>query len=131
MPHKDPEKRRAYRKEYGADWYQRHKEEVKERTRRTNKRRRQENKEWYRTYKSKLNCMICGENHIACLQFHHRDKSEKSGEVGSLIGSPIGRKRIIDEMEKCDVLCVNCHAKLHWREKHETNSWEEVIPSEE
>ena len=40
-------------------------------------------------------------------------------------------KTLIKEIRKCDVLCVNCHAKLHWRETHETDSWEEVRPSEE
>jgi hypothetical protein len=33
-------------------------------------------------------------------------------------------------LKKCDVLCVNCHAKRHWREMHKTDNWEEVMPVE-
>ena len=39
-------------------------------------------------------------------------------------------KTLIKEIKKCDVLCVNCHAKQHWRETHETDNWEEIVPGE-
>jgi hypothetical protein len=43
----------------------------------------------------------------------NRDKAEKSFNIGDMARRPSSKKRIIDEMKKCDVLCVNCHAKLH------------------
>lgn len=39
-------------------------------------------------------------------------------------------KKLVKEIEKCDVLCVNCHAKHHWREIHESDSWKELVPEE-
>jgi hypothetical protein len=24
------------------------------------------------------------------------------------------KQKLLEEMNKCDVLCANCHAKLHW-----------------
>ena len=71
--------------------------------------------------------MMCGGNHPACLQFHHRDKSEKSFNVADRASRASSKERLFDEIKKCDVLCVNCHAKIHWRETHETDSWEEIL----
>lgn len=115
MAFKDDEERRAYFREYNKGWYQRHKERLLEK-------RRQHNEElriWLRRYKRKLCCIMCGENHPACLQFHHRDQQGKSFNIGSVIGQwrYITLKRLREEISKCDILCGNCHAKLHWQEK--------------
>ena len=127
MPHKDREQRARYNKEYGKGWYRGHKEEVIEKR----KRQQREIKRWYANYKTTLCCMICGEKHPACLQFHHRNREEKSFNVGDMAMRPSSKSRLINEIAKCDVLCVNCHAKLHWREAHGTETWSEVVPPEE
>ncbi len=67
-------------------------------------------------YKSKLSCCKCGENHPACLHFHHRDKSTKSFSISDSIRR-FSLEKIIAEIAKCDVLCANCHAKLHYDER--------------
>ena len=126
MPYKDKDQRARYNREYNKGWYQRHKVEVIERR----KKNQCEIKIWYRDYKSTLYCKMCGEDHPACLQFHHRDKAEKSFSIADMAQRPSSRKRIVEEIRKCDVLCVNCHAKLHWRETHEMDGWEEAIPQE-
>lgn len=69
-------------------------------------------RDWFKEFKSKLKCIHCSENHPAVIQFHHRDPSEGDRPVSSLIGN---RERLMAELEKCDVLCANCHAKIHWR----------------
>jgi len=126
MPHKDKDQRARYNKEYGKGWYQEHKEEVIERR----KRQQTEIKRWYVDYKSTLRCMICGESHPACLQFHHRNREGKSFNVADMAMRPSSKKRLLSEIEKCDVLCINCHAKLHWRETREIDTWEEVVSPE-
>ena len=127
MPYKDRNKRVEYQKEYGKNWYERHKEEVIERK----KRRQQEIWNWFRRYKSTLRCMDCGISHPAVLQFHHRDRTEKSFTISSVVSRATSIKQITREIKKCDVVCANCHAKRHWRETHDTDSWQEVIPLEE
>ena len=127
MPHKDEQKRKEYRKEYHKGWYQKHKDEVVERR----KKRQLEIHNWFRRYKSTLYCMDCGISHPALLQFHHRDRTEKSFTISKIVSRATSVKQITNEIEKCDVVCVNCHAKRHWRERHSTDSWEEIIPSEE
>ncbi len=80
MPHKDKDKAKEYHKEYHKGWYQRHKEEVIARR----KKRQLEVHDWYRRYKSTLHCADCGENHPASLQFHHRDRENKSFTIGAV-----------------------------------------------
>lgn len=61
-------------------------------------------------------CQNCGESHPAALVFHHRDPATKQFEVS--IRSMAGKTEaeIETEIAKCDVLCANCHRKLHWEE---------------
>lgn len=69
---------------------------------------------WYLEYKDKLKCKECGENHPAVLDFHHRDPNEKVMSIGNIIGRKWSIDKILNEMNKCDILCSNCHRKLHW-----------------
>jgi len=74
--------------------------------------KKRELQRWWREYKKTLSCLECGENHPACLDFHHPD-SNKNGDVSRLAldGS---RQRLLAEIKKCEVLCSNCHRKRHW-----------------
>jgi len=123
MTYRDKEARKAYHKR----WYQQHKDEVIARR----KKRQLEIRNRFLRYKSTLSCMDCGISHPAVLQFHHRNKDDKSFNISDVIRRANSFKQITSEIEKCDVVCVNCHMKRHWRERHNTDSWEEVISSEE
>lgn len=63
-------------------------------------------------------CIRCGESDLWCLDFHHRDPTEKEGNLGQI--RRFGIDRIKAEIAKCDVLCANCHRKHHHSE-HENN----------
>lgn len=58
-------------------------------------------------------CARCHETNPACLDFHHVDKAEKEMAVGKMISFGYARNRIKNEIEKCIVLCANCHRKEH------------------
>ena len=61
-------------------------------------------------YKVSKGCLHCGENHPAVLELHHLDplvKEFNPSDAG-------GRRRFYEEVEKCIVLCSNCHRKVHW-----------------
>lgn len=64
----------------------------------------------------KVACIKCGETDPHCLDFHHRDPSQKITEV-SLAIARWSLKRIQQEMDKCDLICSNCHRKLHASER--------------
>lgn len=58
-------------------------------------------------------CLICGYNRcIDALEFHHKDGSEKSENVGTLI-SQFSKLKAYKEAEKCVLICANCHRELH------------------
>lgn len=63
------------------------------------------------TLKEGHGCKVCGESDYRCLSFHHRDSSTKFKEVSRMLC--YSWKKIQDEIDKCDVLCENCHRKLH------------------
>jgi hypothetical protein len=96
-------------KEYSARYYAKNREFVIALTARN----RRLHAVWWDDYKSKLSCKECGENHPACLDFHHRDPSSKEFAV-SVGYEKYGKKRLLNEIEKCDVLCANCHRKFHY-----------------
>jgi len=88
----------------------------------TNKRKehlvlwRNKNREWFKSLKTTLKCKICGEDRVPCLDFHHRDFSEKDMNISRYISS-WKIERILKEIAKCDILCSNCHRILHWEVK--------------
>jgi hypothetical protein len=71
---------------------------------------------FYRSLKDGKECVDCGETDPACLDFHHRDPAAKEMNIG-LRGRYMTRERLLREVAKCDVVCVNCHRKRHKRER--------------
>lgn len=45
--------------------------------------------------------------------FHHKDKSEKTKEVSYLITANVGWEKLKRELDKCVLLCANCHRIRH------------------
>ncbi len=76
--------------------------------------RRRKKREWLVEYKSTLSCE-CGENHPAVLDFHHDDDNKEIGVADAIHYCSI--ERVMKEIEKCIVVCSNCHRKLHWKDK--------------
>jgi hypothetical protein len=49
--------------------------------------------------------------------FHHADPETKETTVAEAVRRGFGRKRLLAEIAKCEVLCANCHAKHHAKER--------------
>lgn len=73
---------------------------------------------WFFKFKQTKQCMVCGEKHPACLDFHHKEGEKKIECVSVLVASGHSLKKIQAEIEKCDVLCANCHRKLHAEDRN-------------
>jgi hypothetical protein len=109
MPHKEREKKNEYQRKYFQKGGPGHKKQMLR-----IKNRKKEIHDWIQRYKENLQCERCPESHPACLDFHHKDPKEKDIEI-SLIAVRKGWaiKRIMEEIEKCEILCANCHRKEH------------------
>lgn len=58
-------------------------------------------------------CKMCGYNKcLAALEFHHLDPKSKVFSI-SVSGNTRSWERIKEELDKCILLCVNCHRELH------------------
>ena len=69
--------------------------------------------DFLRRYKKRSGCRLCGENSSPdVLDFHHIDPNTKTMSVTNMVRSS-GILSMIDEIEKCVVLCSNCHRKMH------------------
>ncbi len=53
----------------------------------------------------------CGESDPVVLEFDHIDPANKDANVAELLASNVSLETIFREIEKCDVLCSNCHKK--------------------
>ena len=59
-------------------------------------------------------CKICGYDkiqYIRCFTFHHRNPDLKSFNLNTR--SCASKKVMLEEMNKCDLLCMRCHMELH------------------
>jgi hypothetical protein len=115
MPFKDrsryqSEEWKEYQRNYQRSWHQRHKE--------MRLARLYEKKatiyKYVQDIKSQLRCADCGERHPATLQFHHLNSADKMFNVADAVRNGISLDRIKQEIEKCIVLCANCHAIRHY-----------------
>lgn len=79
-----------------------------------------ENRRYVISYLRDNPCIDCGNSDIEVLQFDHRDRDTKSGEVSSFLDSSLERVKL--EISKCDIRCANCHIK---RSRRQLGWWTE------
>jgi hypothetical protein len=61
-------------------------------------------------------CLHCGFNkHLSALTFHHADPDDKSFSISS-VGLTKKWSDLTIELDKCILLCANCHHILHYEE---------------
>lgn len=58
-------------------------------------------------------CSICGYNRcISALEFHHKDSDQKENAPSHVIHSWTWEKAKV-ELDKCILVCSNCHREIH------------------
>jgi 5-methylcytosine-specific restriction endonuclease McrA len=64
-------------------------------------------------------CADCGYvKTTSALCFHHPEPKEKMFNISGIRLTQVSRKELEAEVDKCIVLCLNCHA-----ERHDTEGW--------
>jgi len=59
-------------------------------------------------------CEFCGYNkNIAALEFHHKNPNEKEFQIDLRRFSNCNIQKLEKELNKCMILCANCHREIH------------------
>jgi hypothetical protein len=91
-------------------WYQKHKEAEVERVKIRRESKRDEAREYVWNYLATHPCVQCGESDVRVLEFHHRRGKDKT--ISQMMATGYLISAIQKEIDKCDVLCANCHRKI-------------------
>lgn len=103
------EKNKTVLSEKGKIYRKLHKEKIKIR----NSKRHNKNKIWFDNLKIN-GCTICGYNKCnSALHFHHVIPEDKKFAVSA---SNMGYVDFTDELNKCILLCANCHREMHCKD---------------
>lgn len=93
-------------------WYPRNRAKHIALVRKNKDKHRKETLEVIRSIKVK--CSRCDESDPVALDFHHRTPESKFLTVSQMVSRGYGLEALMIEIEKCDVLCSNCHRKEHF-----------------
>lgn len=74
-------------------------------------------------------CQKCGEKRLIALDCHHIDKKQKVLDIAQMIKSA-SEETLILELEKCIVLCANCHREFHYLEHNNGTTLEQYLSPE-
>ncbi len=110
------------RKEMGEDdWVEYQKERHKRKNNKYYLKHMNQNKHWRGDIKKKLieykggKCVMCGYNkpYLSVYCFHHKNPKEKEFGISGMKRKFENMKK---EVDKCLLLCHNCHNELHEKE---------------
>ncbi|HWH16368.1 MAG TPA: hypothetical protein VNU25_02180 [Candidatus Paceibacterota bacterium] len=117
MPRKDPDQRKEYHARYMKEvWYPRNKEKHLSYVR-SNKLRVARFLDEYKREHACVDCGFPGKEFPFVLDFDHADPGLKSFTIGSWSRKVLSIEAIRKEIEKCELVCANCHRKRTFRER--------------
>lgn len=66
-------------------------------------------KKWIAEIKENAKCADCGNSYPACAMDFDHIEDNKDSSVSSMISSLRTKEDIAKEIEKCEIVCANCH----------------------
>ncbi len=109
VEYNNQKKCRPCKRQYDREYHARRPNDVKQRKMAKQDIRKQEGRQYVWDYLNTQCCELCGENDTIVLEFDHIDRDSKLGNVCEMYRYSI--KKIIEEIQKCRVLCANCHRR--------------------
>ncbi len=74
-------------------------------------------------------CEKCGySSNLACFEFHHLDPSQKDFNLDVRSLSNRSFEKSLSEVEKCQLLCANCHREAHNPRGFNWSPPEKILP---
>ena len=119
-------------KEYIKEWRRRNSTKIREKDKRyrsenrdrintNNRNRMNNNRQIWRKFLQDIGmrtCCICGYNKCeAAIEYHHTDPSKKDIEIHKFTRKPFSAEvleELLSELDKCIVVCANCHREIHY-----------------
>lgn len=102
--------------EYTKQHYKNNKSYYKAKAEKSNAKYHEETKALLSKFRV-LGCSLCPEKDETCLSAHHLDPSSKEFTISLAISRGMSVEKLREELTKCICVCLNCHAKLHARER--------------
>ena len=109
MAGRDPVKQQLAKRRY----YEANKDAVKARAKANNNITRNNIRAWLYAYLKDHPCVDCGEADPIILEFDQL--RDKEFNIGNAVRLCISLKRVIAEVEKCEVRCANCHRRKTYK----------------
>lgn len=95
-------------RKYLRDYVKRHARKMAAQQRKRTKNYHDNIKTWFCEYLTDKKCKDCGYNNILALEFDHVN-NDKEANVCRLISKRRPKNIIMAEINKCDIVCANCH----------------------
>lgn len=117
------------KKQYMADWHQRNRDRRLPQIKERNKAYRAGLRLWIQQLKSETPCRDCKIKwpHYV-MQFDHVG-NDKEIDIANAVDQGWGRARIQREIDKCELVCANCHAiRTHSRRQGRCSSDGRALP---
>lgn len=106
----------TYDPEYQKKWYEANKETHKEKVIARNNRYRKEMRAEIAALKEAQPCTDCGVSYPSYVMQYDHIGDDKVTDVAKAITRMWSRKKIYEEIAKCELVCANCHAiRTHTR----------------
>lgn len=126
------EEERLRSKKYRADHPEKMKELCKKWNEENNDYRNELSKKWRKNHKRLFNMYkingicencgtICTQDNVNIFSFHHKNPEEKSMSLAYMASHKKPFTEIIMEIEKCSLICENCHRRIHYNPKLSPN----------
>lgn len=109
-------------------WHSKNKDAVCERSKRNREIRNDKARAYIIEYLTQHPCVDCDERNLMKLEFDHL--GDKETAIAKLLQQSAALSRIIKEINKCEVVCANCHRvrtytrnkSYRWRAENERES---------
>jgi len=63
------------------------------------------------------------------MEFDHRDGKEKRDAISTMVRSHTGDKVFMEELQKCDLVCANCH-RLRTAKRRQSGWGKQILAPE-
>ena len=90
------------------EYYRKNRDRLRAEANGNTARRRERNQQWLVNFMVGKSCE-CGIDDIRVLTFDHTDPSNKSYNVADIVSKGMKLEYLIEEVQKCRILCHNCH----------------------